>query len=138
MDAMGYTPALLLPPSGSGQTRAAWSVSLLALLFALSTVVSGCSGEQRASRPEVGSRPENARSSGKAEGDQRKASVYAAVIRRLVTKDHTFGGEPPPFERVFVIDGAVEGAADPSTGAHQNRAEAIRRRNKGADCPRSH
>jgi hypothetical protein len=116
---MGYTPTLLLPPSGSGQTRAGWRVSLLALLFALSTIVSGCSGEQRASRPESGSRPENARPSGKSERDQRKASIYAAVIRRLVTKDHTFGGEPSPFQRVFVIDGVVERAADPSAGAHQ-------------------
>jgi hypothetical protein len=115
---MGYTPAFPLPPSGSGQTRAGWTVSLLALLLALSTIVSGCSGE-RASRPESGSRPENARPSGKAQGDQRKASIYAAVIRRLVTKDHTFGGEPSPFERVFVIDGVVERAADPSAGAHQ-------------------
>jgi hypothetical protein len=29
------------------------------------------------------------------------------------------GGEPSPFERVFVIDGVVERAADPSAGAHQ-------------------
>jgi hypothetical protein len=117
---MGNRPAFPLPPSGSGRSRAGWSVSLLALLFALSTMVSGCSGAQRSSRPESGSRPADGRPSGRAdEGDQRKASIYAAVIRRLVTKDHTFGGEPSPFERVFVIDGVVERAADPSAGADQ-------------------
>jgi hypothetical protein len=117
---MGNRPAFPLPPSGSGRSRAGWSVSLFALLFALSTMVSGCSRAQRSSRPESGSRPADGRPSGRAdEGDQRKASIYAAVIRRLVTKDRTFGGEPSPFQRVFVIDGVVERAADPSAGAHQ-------------------
>lgn len=39
--------------------------------------------------------------------------VYSAVIRQLVTKDHTFGGESPPFKVVYVINGAVTGAGKP-------------------------
>jgi hypothetical protein len=34
-------------------------------------------------------------------------------MRQLVTKDHTFGGADPGFTKVYVIDGAVPGAADP-------------------------
>jgi len=41
------------------------------------------------------------------------AGVYAAVVRQLVTKDHTFGGEPSPFEQVFVVAGVVEDPAGP-------------------------
>jgi hypothetical protein len=44
------------------------------------------------------------------EGDAavgRTSAIYAAVIRQLVTKDHTFGSGPTPFERVFVLDGPV-------------------------------
>jgi hypothetical protein len=47
-----------------------------------------------------------------AEETRRTAAVYAAVIRQLVTKDHTFGAAPSPFERVFVVDGAVAAAGD--------------------------
>jgi hypothetical protein len=42
----------------------------------------------------------------------RDALVYAAVIRQLVTKDHGFGGAQPPYRRVYVLDGAVPGAAN--------------------------
>lgn len=45
--------------------------------------------------------------------ETRDAEVYAAVIRQLVTEDHTFGSAKPPFEVVYVLDGAVPGAADP-------------------------
>lgn len=43
---------------------------------------------------------------------ERTAEIYAAVIRQLVTKDHTFGRVDPGFEVIFVLDGAVEGAED--------------------------
>lgn len=46
----------------------------------------------------------------------RTIEIYAAVIRRLVTKDHTFGGSSSPFEHVYVVDGAVEDAGDPMEG----------------------
>jgi hypothetical protein len=43
---------------------------------------------------------------------ERTAEIYAALIRQLVTKDHTFGSVDPGFEVIFVLDGAVEGAED--------------------------
>lgn len=45
---------------------------------------------------------------------ERRASIYAAVVRQLVTKDHTFGRTDPGFRMVYVLDGSVAGVADPS------------------------
>jgi hypothetical protein len=42
--------------------------------------------------------------------------IYSAVIRRLVTKDHTFGGGPSPFKHVYVINGPIRDAGDPMAG----------------------
>ena len=39
--------------------------------------------------------------------------IYSAVIRRLLTKDHTFGGGPSPFKYVYVVDGPIKDAGDP-------------------------
>ena len=47
------------------------------------------------------------------EADPRSVEIYAAVIRRLVTKDHTFGGAPSPFEHVYVLDGPLPGGKWP-------------------------
>jgi hypothetical protein len=47
-----------------------------------------------------------------ATGLVRETLVYAAVIRQLVTKDHTFGGADPGFKVVYVMDGAVAGVGD--------------------------
>ena len=47
---------------------------------------------------------------------ERTIEIYAGVIRRLVTKDHTFGGSSSPFEHVYVVDGAVEDAGNPMEG----------------------
>jgi hypothetical protein len=53
--------------------------------------------------------------SGDAEAGEtgREAAIYAAVVRQLVTNDHTFGSDPG-FKIVYVLDGVVENAADPS------------------------
>ena len=40
----------------------------------------------------------------------RMIGVYAAIIRQLVTEDHTFGDGPTPFDRVFVVDGVSDEA----------------------------
>jgi hypothetical protein len=77
------------------------------LLTTVAVAVTGCSratglGEDSAPAP----RPLD-------EATERTADIYAAVIRRLVTKDHTFGAEPSPFERVFVVDGVVEEVGSP-------------------------
>jgi hypothetical protein len=55
------------------------------------------------------------------EAQERRAAIYAAVIRQLVTKDHSFGGGPSPFKRVFVADGVVRSAADPHVGREPAR-----------------
>jgi hypothetical protein len=47
-------------------------------------------------------------------GVERTAAVYAAVVRRLVTKDHTFGSAPSPFKRVYIVDGVVAKAGNPT------------------------
>jgi hypothetical protein len=48
------------------------------------------------------------------EAEMRKASeIYAAVIRQLVVRDHTFGEAEPPFKVIYVLDGVVPGAANP-------------------------
>jgi hypothetical protein len=55
------------------------------------------------------------------EAQERRAAIYAAVIRQLVTKDHTFGGGPSSFKRVFIADGVVRNAADPQVGRRPAR-----------------
>lgn len=45
-----------------------------------------------------------------------EVEIYADVIERLVTKDHTFGRSASPFDHVYVIEGPVKGAGDPMTG----------------------
>jgi hypothetical protein len=52
-----------------------------------------------------------------AKSTDRAPAIYAAVVRQLVTKDHTFGGADPGFDVVYVLDGVVEDAADPSKRA---------------------
>ncbi len=42
-----------------------------------------------------------------------KIDIYTAVIRRLVTRDHTFGTGPSPFRHVYVINGPISKAGDP-------------------------
>ena len=46
----------------------------------------------------------------------KNAAVYAAVVRQLVEVDHGFGGAPSPYERVYVVDGAVPHAANAVRG----------------------
>lgn len=59
-----------------------------------------------------------------------EAQIYSTVIRRLVTKDHTFGQAASPFEYVYVVDGAVPKAANVLAGfrhAHQPFPGALKR-----------
>ncbi len=59
-------------------------------------------------------------------------SVYAAVIRQLVTRDHTYGDDPK-FRVVYVLDGVVANAEDPlrSTNDRQPAAPFDRRVKEG-------
>jgi hypothetical protein len=41
------------------------------------------------------------------DGVARRIEIYSAVIRRLVTRDHTFGSGPSPFQRIYVLDGVI-------------------------------
>ncbi|MGH3042610.1 MAG: hypothetical protein ACRDNG_12895 [Gaiellaceae bacterium] len=43
---------------------------------------------------------------------ERTIGVYSAVVRQLVTKDHTFGAEESPFDRVFIVDGVSDEAGE--------------------------
>ena len=45
----------------------------------------------------------------------RTLQIYTAVIRRLVTVDHTFGSGPSPFKHVWVLDHTVPDVAKPTT-----------------------
>jgi hypothetical protein len=51
---------------------------------------------------------------GEAEAEPRAAErtigVYSAVVRQLVTKDHTFGDGASPFDRIFIVDGVTDEA----------------------------
>jgi hypothetical protein len=83
------------------------------LVAAVILALSACGGAPRDGGP--------AETSGDRGGAQaiteRTAAIYAAVLRQLITRDHTFGSAPPPFKRVYVIDGAVANASDPGLPA---------------------
>lgn len=55
-----------------------------------------------------------------ADVDVRKAAIYSAVVRQLVTRDHTVGNENPGFRVIYVLDGEVAdaGTPDPPTMAN--------------------
>jgi hypothetical protein len=57
------------------------------------------------------------------EKTNRDANIYAAVVRQLVRKDNTFGGGDPGFKIVYVINGTVEDAADPTNPLKEYEAE---------------
>lgn len=49
----------------------------------------------------------------------REVGVYSAVIRQLVTEDHTFGDSATPFDHVYVVDAAIEDASDPMASGNE-------------------
>lgn len=46
--------------------------------------------------------------------DDDRAAVYAAVVRRLVTVDHTFGSRPPEFPVLFIVSTTDDSVGDPN------------------------
>ena len=86
----------------SGSKLRVWSLAVLVGL-------SACGGSTLS--PSGGSR---AGSDGQPSDEEaaRNVQIYSAVVRQLVTKDHTFGGEDPPIGRIFIVDGVVRGAGD--------------------------
>jgi len=85
------------------------------LLLALVLVVAACDSESPP-EPRVENQGNISPKAHQDDADPRTVENYAAVIRRLVTKDHTFGGAPSPFDHVFILDGLRQGAGDPSKG----------------------
>jgi hypothetical protein len=85
------------------------------LLAGVALVLSACgAGSEQGDRPQAplgdgGSGPTSI---------ERAADVYSAVVRRLVTKDHTFGTAPSPFKRVYIVDGVVADASGPRMPAY--------------------
>jgi hypothetical protein len=77
-----------------------------ALLVGLTLVLAGC-GRTMVAEPG----DENDADAASAE---RMIGVYSAVIRRLITVDHTFGSGPSPFDRVFIVDGVAADAGGPA------------------------
>jgi hypothetical protein len=84
------------------------AVKRLALALMLILIPLGCGSE--AKEPDSASPGNQSEGTDSADQLSRETAVYAAVIRQLVTKDHTFGGGDPGFEVVYVMDGVVAGA----------------------------
>jgi hypothetical protein len=89
---------------------------LVAAVLTLAVAL-GCGGGSEGSRSTAG-----ATDSGESAANSvsRSAVIYAAVVRQLVTKDHTFGGADPGFKIVYVLDGVVDDAADPSRAVSEH------------------
>jgi hypothetical protein len=85
-----------------------------ALLVALTIIIPACGGasDQGGSADRPSRETTTGRSSGQATME-RSAAIYSAVIRRLVTKDHTYGSAPSPFKRIYIVNGIVPEASDP-------------------------
>lgn len=92
------------------------------LLCAMALSVSACAAEPTANdrEPSAGSaetvRPEPTPSDAADQEASAEADIYAAVVRRLVMEDHTFGSGSSPFKRVYVVDGPIEKAGNPMNG----------------------
>jgi hypothetical protein len=96
------------------------SITARLLVVATLTValLPGCGGgSDESQRPTPGA-PDSGEPGAKS--TDRSAAIYAAVVRQLVTKDHTFGGADPGFKVIYVLDGVVADAADPSKPANAN------------------
>jgi hypothetical protein len=92
---------------------------VLAVLLVLSGFAAGCSsGGERASASSA------TRANATAE---RAAAIYAAVVRQLVTKGNTFGGDPSVFKRVFVVDAAIARAGEPKPFSEEVKRGIARR-----------
>jgi hypothetical protein len=79
---------------------------MVVALMPVVLVAAGCDGGgTQAPRPSVAS--ETPQGGSEDQAIDRSMAIYSAVIRRLVTKDHTFGQGESPFGHVYVVDGVV-------------------------------
>lgn len=84
---------------------------LVLVLAIVAMVVSGCTRDAAApsrSAPSPSTSTETVNQETPAE-----AEIYAAVIRHLVTKDHTFGRGKFSYKVVYILDGPTKGAGRP-------------------------
>jgi hypothetical protein len=90
-------------------------------------LVGGCGGSDRDAKlaatapPTVTSVP--------SANEERMVAIYEAVVRRLVKQDNTFGGEPSPFRKVFLLDAPAGNAGHPTDETLRSEpfSEAVRR-----------
>jgi hypothetical protein len=84
-------------------------VRFTGVVAALTLILGGC---DPAPPPAPGGAPSTPGSA----DEPAEAQIYAAVIRRLVTRDHTYGSAESPFKHVYVVDGAIPGAGSVRVG----------------------
>ena len=79
----------------------------IAAFLLVGLLLTACS-EQAGTRPEQPDGGQNQPTAARVSATERRSiDVYATVFRQLVAKDHTFGGGPTPFDRVFIVSGVV-------------------------------
>ncbi|MGH2749470.1 MAG: hypothetical protein ACRDK3_01120 [Actinomycetota bacterium] len=83
---------------------------LLIILFAATIAAAGCANESE--QPLTAPSP-STETPTPTDDVATEVEIYSAVIRRLVTKEHTFGRGKSPFEHVYVVNGPVPDAGDP-------------------------
>jgi hypothetical protein len=90
----------------------------VAFALVLALLTAACASDERppAAGPETpitAGSPTPAGSMPLGERISEKSEIYAKVIRRLILRDHTFGGGKSPFKRIYVLDGINPDAASP-------------------------
>jgi hypothetical protein len=81
----------------------------LTVPLAAVVLVAGCGATSNLARNPPPTLPPTA-TTVRVTNEARVVAIYAAVIRRLVNQDNTFGGEPSPFKKVFLLDAPTRDA----------------------------
>ena len=79
-------------------------------LLLVGLLLSGCTDQPR-TLPVPAKSLDASANDGPSRAELRSIEVYGAVLRGLIMKDHTFGRGRSPFDRVYVLDGAVPNGA---------------------------
>lgn len=87
---------------------------IIAVVLSAVVILAGACTSERAHQADRSSPPPQTQTTD--EKPPSRVEIYAAVIRRLVTRDHTFGRGPSPFEHVYVVNGAITDVGDPQAG----------------------
>lgn len=54
-------------------------------------------------------------------GMSKEAEIYTAIIRRIVTKDNSFGDDPPPIPNLYIVYTTTDKAGDPMGPGGEHR-----------------